>query len=440
MSNNSPDKNPDNRSEAEEKFKAISQVYEILLDDEKRKLYDKYGEEGMKARSQGGHGQHDPSSIFEQFFGGGGGFRNQQKQQNRTNNVEYPLAISLQDFYCGIKKKLKITRQKLCATCNGKGSTKAGAVSKCGFCDGKGFRIVIQRLGPGMIQQSHATCHECYGKGEIINSKDACENCQGKKTTQEHKYIDIEVFPGMQPGQRIPFSSLADDAPGKETGDLFVILKDLANDLVNGTTQDFNNPTSTPSVPILEAKQINRPNFKRVSPQQPDLLLVITISLVESLLGWKIAFRTLDDRLLVVTGPANCVTKQDDIFTIENEGMPLSYDPMKKGDLMIKVNIKMPTSSEVEMWSPEKKQELKSILPPPFHSVTESVLTANVKDCRADERATEIKRCVPYDAHTHQSTQRQRQQHANAAKGHMQDDEDDEEHDQRAGGAQCRQQ
>lgn len=200
----------------------------MLSDDDKRKLYDQYGEEGMKERGGGEH--HSAADIFSQFFGGMGGFGGfggGGRRRTKTDDIEFPLSLPLMDFYRGRKKTLKISRDKLCNDCNGKGSLKDGAVKKCTGCKGMGQRIVMQRIGPGMIQQSQQTCPECNGDGEQIDASARCATCNGKKTVAESRQIEVEVTPGMMPGQRIPFEGLADDKPGLETGDLIVVLRDM---------------------------------------------------------------------------------------------------------------------------------------------------------------------------------------------------------------------
>jgi DnaJ family protein A protein 2 len=198
-----PDKvETEKKAEAEAKFKQISEAYEVLSDEKKRELYDKYGEEGLKSS---GFAAHDPSDLFESLFGLGGGRGGRSRGPEKTPDIPFQLQLPLQDFYRGRTKKLKITRKVLCKTCAGKGSEKEGAVEKCATCKGQGIRLVVQRLGPGMIQQMQVPCDACNSTGETIKDSDRCKDCKGKKVTSEPKILEVTIAPGMPPGHKIVF-------------------------------------------------------------------------------------------------------------------------------------------------------------------------------------------------------------------------------------------
>jgi DnaJ family protein A protein 2 len=148
-------------------------------------------------------------------FGGRGGRGGRDEGPKRTPDVQFQLGLSLRDFYVGRKKKLKIQRRVLCKACEGKGVKPGGKVEKCKGCNGAGVRMIVQRLGPGMIQQMQTQCDECGGKGEVIDPKDACPECKGKKTVPESKILEVYVRPGMQPGQKITFYGDADEEYGR---------------------------------------------------------------------------------------------------------------------------------------------------------------------------------------------------------------------------------
>lgn len=121
---NHPDKGGD-----PEKFKELSQAYEVLSDPEKRELYDQYGEDALKEGMGGGGGGHNPFDIFESFFGGGGSpfgdsfaggsGRGGGRRQRRGEDVVHPLKVSLEDLYNGTSKKLSLSRNVLCSKCKG---------------------------------------------------------------------------------------------------------------------------------------------------------------------------------------------------------------------------------------------------------------------------------------------------------------------------------
>uniref|UniRef100_A0AAZ3RW53 DnaJ heat shock protein family (Hsp40) member A2a n=1 Tax=Oncorhynchus tshawytscha TaxID=74940 RepID=A0AAZ3RW53_ONCTS len=172
-----PDKNPN----AGDKFKEISFAYEVLTNPEKKELYDRYGEQGLREGGGGGGGMDD---IFSHIFGGGlfgfmgGQGRSRNGGRRRGEDMVHPLKVSLEDLYNGKTTKLQLSKNVLCGTCNGQGG-KTGAVQKCVACRGRGMRIMIRQLAPGMVQQMQSVCTDCNGEGEVINEKDRCKKCEG---------------------------------------------------------------------------------------------------------------------------------------------------------------------------------------------------------------------------------------------------------------------
>lgn len=147
--------------------------------------------------------------IFSHIFGGGlfGFMGNQSRSRNgrrRGEDMMYPLKVSLEDLYNGKTTKLQLSENVLCSACSGQGR-KSGAVQKCSACRGRGVRIMIRQLAPGMVQQMQSVCSDCNGEGEVINEKDRCKKCEGKKLIKEVKILEVHVDKGMKHGQRITF-------------------------------------------------------------------------------------------------------------------------------------------------------------------------------------------------------------------------------------------
>ncbi|KAM5292368.1 dnaJ homolog subfamily A member 4 isoform 3-T3 [Ctenodactylus gundi] len=182
-----PDKNPDEG----EKFKLISQAYEVLSDPKKRDIYDQGGEQAIKEGGSGSPSFSSPMDIFDMFFGGGG----RMARERRGKNVVHQLSITLEDLYNGVTKKLALQKNVICEQCEGIGGKK-GSVEKCPLCKGRGMQIHIQQIGPGMVQQIQTVCIECKGQGERINPKDRCESCSGAKVIREKKIIEVHVEKG----------------------------------------------------------------------------------------------------------------------------------------------------------------------------------------------------------------------------------------------------
>jgi len=147
-----------------------------------------------------------PFDVFSNIFEGG---RRQGGSQGprKAKSVLHPIEVSLSDVYCGVKKKMKITRDRICKECNGKGG-KEDSISQCAKCGGAGRVAKVVKMGM-MISQTISACDECRGKGKVI--KDKCKKCKGKAVMEDVKIIDIEVDKGTPEGHRFVFSGEADE-------------------------------------------------------------------------------------------------------------------------------------------------------------------------------------------------------------------------------------
>jgi len=214
-----PDKvDASQKAEAEEKFKEINEAYEVLSDKNKRETYDRYGKEGL---SETGFHAGDPFDIFGSFFGHTGGRYGRGPQ--RTEDIKHPIGVTLSDLYKGIKKKMRVSRNVICADCKGSGSKREGAVTKCSGCDGQGIRIEITSHG-NMRLQRQTTCSACKGRGEVIPPGDQCEKCKGQKVLREAKEIEVEIEKGMKWGEAISFYGESDQSPDCIAGDLIFVF------------------------------------------------------------------------------------------------------------------------------------------------------------------------------------------------------------------------
>jgi DnaJ-class molecular chaperone len=193
---------------------------------------------------------------------------------------------------------------------------------------------------------------------------------------------------------------------------------------------------SIPPGPISDPLSIKRPHFQRLKTGV-DLVMEVGISLQEALLGFRLAFRHLDDRVIVVESPAQTVLENEAILTVENEGMPLEHNPSRHGDLIIKITVKMPTARDIRSLKPDQLAALKSILPPPIHGGNPDALVGKHFKSALEDEECEVHavRAAPYDPESHKDKQRQRHQEARSARGaENEDDEDDHPR-----GQQCKQ-
>jgi len=383
-----PDKNPGN-PEAEQKFKEISEAYEVLSDANKRELYNKYGKEGLK---EGGFHAGAASDIFERFFGGGmfggmfGGGGGGRRGPQQGEDLVHPLNVSLEDLYNGKSVKLSVTRNVICDKCSGSGSKIAGAVSSCVGCSGRGIKLIVRQIGPGMFQQMQTVCPECQGSGEKIKDEDRCPECKGKKVNKDKKILEVHVDKGMKHNQRIVFAGQSDQAPGVEPGDIVIVLQ-----------------------------QKEHEQFKR---QDKDLVMEHSIPLIEALAGTKFVVQHLDGRTLVVTTNPGDILNPGDVRSIEGEGMPQYKRPFEKGNLLVKFDVVFP---EPNKFTPQQMQLLERILPP----------RNLVPQVSADAEEVTL------------GAVRDEPQNKKAYRGEVYDADGDHDHDEEGGGApgvQCRQQ
>jgi len=259
----------------------------------------------------------------------------------KGDDIVHEIQCTLEDLYKGKTTKLAVTRSVICSKCEGSGTKDAGLPSgKCKTCDGRGIRLIVKQLGPGMIQQMQTVCNDCGGKGEVIKEEDKCKNCKGKKVIKEKKILQVYVDKGMKHGQKVVFSGEADEAPGVEAGDIIFVISEKKHDL-----------------------------FKR---NGNDLLIEYKLTLVEALCGFSFTIKHLDDRELLIKSEKGDIVKPDDVRLIENEGMPQHKRPFEKGNLYIHFTIEFPKAGSL---TPQQMKQLEDILPPrrPPPKVTEEM-------------------------------------------------------------------
>lgn len=313
-----PDKDPS--EEAKTKFVELANAYEVLGDEEKRRIYDQYGEEGLKHNGQ--QNFHNPFDIFSAFGNFGRASSNsQQMQQNKGPDVEIELEVTLKDLYLGRVLDVAHRKQTLCHKCRGTGAKKASDVTTCGGCKGTGMKVKVQQLGPGFVQQTQTVCDECGGKGKKVTS--TCPHCGGKKVEVGEDNLMVSIERGMVDGEKIVFSQQADESPDTTPGDLVFRL-------------------------------VTAPH-KRFVRQGDNLHFSLTVSLLEALVGFSKKIKHLDGHTVDVVRTE--VTKPGQVLTIQGEGMPQHNFPSQTGDLLIEITVKFPASL-----TEEQKEGFKKLL------------------------------------------------------------------------------
>uniref|UniRef100_A0A6C0D049 J domain-containing protein n=1 Tax=viral metagenome TaxID=1070528 RepID=A0A6C0D049_9ZZZZ len=206
-----PDKHPENREEMEEKFKSISEAYQVLSDKEKRQLYDRFGKEGLQSGGGGGGGFGgfaSPHDIFENIFSGMGtmpnpffGGRGGRRSKKSPTSSSYHLKLSLSQIAKGVKVKWSFPRKIECEQCQSTGlkskTREDVSSSRCTECQGRGQKITMTSMGLGMMQQNISECSQCSGTGEFILPRDRCKECNGEGRVISTTAIDVDVPKGI---------------------------------------------------------------------------------------------------------------------------------------------------------------------------------------------------------------------------------------------------
>ncbi|MCG8603134.1 MAG: molecular chaperone DnaJ [Verrucomicrobiales bacterium] len=314
-----PDKNPDD-PEAEEKFKEIGEAYEILMDEQKRAAYDRYGHrafsQGTGASAGGGFGGADPfdifrevfsggggggggGSIFDEIFGGGGASRAERRK--RGADLRYDLQITLEEAAEGVEKELKIERLVECESCEATGAEGgSGDVRSCPTCGGVGQ--VITSRGFFQVQQ---TCPDCNGSGESISNP--CRECSGEGRVKGSSRIKLKIPPGIMEGGRL--RSLGHGEAGRQggpAGDLYVIIHIKAHEV-----------------------------FER---DDSNLHCEVPLPFTLAALGGELIVPTLNGKASVKVAPG---TQTNTVFRLRDKGLP-DLQTGRKGDLLVNVQVEVP--------------------------------------------------------------------------------------------------
>jgi molecular chaperone DnaJ len=220
-----PDRNPENKEVAEEKFRESTEAYSVLSDQNKRAAYDRFGHAGVSG--MGSEGGFD-ASIFEGFqdiFGGMFGFedlfgggRGGQARSQRGADLRYDMTLTFEEAAHGMRTKIKIPRLEFCESCDGSGAKAGTGVTTCEQCRGRG-QVVYQQ---GFFSVTR-TCSACRGSGQIIRER--CPTCRGQGRIEKQRAIELAIPAGVGTDTRLRVSGEGEaGSPGAPAGDLYVVL------------------------------------------------------------------------------------------------------------------------------------------------------------------------------------------------------------------------
>jgi len=330
-----PDRNKGN-AESEAKFKEATEAYEVLIDKEKKQMYDQYGHAGVQGAGGGGFGQAAYSDfgdifsgtsfedIFENLFSGGFGFRGDSgggQSVRRGADLRYNLEVSLEDVFKGKEIKIQIPRSEHCDSCKGTGSSD-GKRNTCPVCKGAGQ----VRRSSGFFSIA-STCSNCNGEGQVI--KNVCKSCQGSGLVARKRTISIRIPPGIETGTRLKVSGEGEAGPnGGVSGDLYVVV------------------------------QVKRHSqFRR---EGADLLIQAEVPVTTAMLGGEIMVDTISKSKVKLKIPQG--TQPGTTFRLRSKGLPYMGSSGRFGDVMVEANIIIPKSlnSKAKQLAKELDKELAS--------------------------------------------------------------------------------
>ena len=314
-----PDRNPDNKKEAEERFKEISEAYEVLSDPQKRAAYDQYGHHGVEGAFR--HGSFHFEEDFTHFqdlndlFGGGGleelfaslglggmfGGRGGQEgpRSRRGADLEYAMDLELEAAASGVERKIEIERREPCGSCRGSGGKNGTAPVSCPDCQGRGQ----VRISQGIFIMA-TTCRRCGGRGQVV--RDPCPSCRGNGTVPGRRTLTVKVPAGMESGMRLKLSGEGEAGGTGPRGDLYVLVRVRPH-----------------------------PFFHR---EGEDLHCEVPVTMTQAALGAEVHVPALGGAVSVKIPPG---TQPGQLLRVRGKGMP-SLRGGRRGDQIIRVAVKIP--------------------------------------------------------------------------------------------------
>lgn len=306
-----PDINPGDR-QAEDRFKRITEAYDVLSDPLKRQFYDVNGfyVDGVLEQEEAGPAwgfsfqgfdfSNSSRSSFGEFFGQIFNRPASRREPERGQDLEHHISISFDDSIHGLKTKVTVFRKHPCGMCSGSGRAPRSRESVCGTCAGSGKTTRAK----GHLQFA-ATCSDCAGSGRIVQD---CPVCNGECRVEGAEVLEVALPPGVNTGSRIRIPGKGDAGRfGGPTGDLYVV-------------------TNTAPHPF----------FSRMGD---NIHCTVPVTITEAALGTKIEVPTIEGRAVVRIPPA---TQSGQTFRLRGKGAPSLLQPGMRGDQYVDVRVVVP--------------------------------------------------------------------------------------------------
>ncbi|PSL00950.1 molecular chaperone DnaJ [Murinocardiopsis flavida] len=308
-----PDVNPDPATQ--ERFKEVTQAYEVLSDESKRRMFDMGADPFAQSGAGGGFGGGAAGFPFDDimnafFGGGGGGGRGPRDRARRGRSIKVRVELDLSETAFGVTKDVTFPTAVLCDTCHGEGTANGTQRHTCDMCQGRGEVSQVTRSFLGQVMTTRP-CPQCAGQGTVIT--DPCPDCAGEGRVRERVTRKVQIPAGVEDGTQIQLAGEGEIGPnGGPRGDIF-----------------------------LEIVQKPHPIFER---RGDDLHCTVTVPMTAAALGASLTIETLDGEEEVDVRPG---TNSDHVITLDGRGCRHLNDP-GRGDLMIRVNVETPNKLDEE--------------------------------------------------------------------------------------------
>lgn len=315
---------------AAQKFKDASEAYSVLSDDKKRAEYDTYGQTfagggpsrgseqgfgGFDFSGFGGQGggfdfsqngfEFDLGDIFGDFFGGGVGGRERMKRgRDISIDVELPFAEAI----FGTERKILLSKTSRCAECAGGGAKRGAEMETCRKCNGKGKVHETKHSFLGNFSTVRI-CDECQGKGKIPREK--CATCHGSGVRRKEEEVSVNIPAGINDGEMIRLSGAGEAVASGTSGDLYIKVHVKRH-------------------PIFKKEGVN-------------LVTDLSLKLSSALLGEEYVLQTLDGEIKVKIPEG---VSHGEVLRVKGKGVP--FEKGRRGDLLIKLHIKLPSKLSKE--------------------------------------------------------------------------------------------
>ncbi len=313
-----PDKNPDDAS-AEERFKELGEAYDVLMDEEKRAAYDRYGHAAFAQGSAGRGGFHDPFDIFREVFSGaagggggifetffGGGASVDRDGRQRGSDLRYDMQITLEEAAFGVEKEIEVRKLDACAKCEGRGAEPGSRTVNCPTCGGRG-QVISSR---GFFQVSQ-TCPRCRGAGQIVEKP--CSVCEGEGRVENLSRIKLKIPAGIAEGSRLRSSRNGEAGiRGGAPGDLYVVIHVKEHEV-----------------------------FQR---EEDNLYCDLPVPFTLAALGGEVAIPTLEGKANLKV-PAG--TQSGQTFKLRDKGI-MNVNGRDRGDLFARLIVEVPSALNAE--------------------------------------------------------------------------------------------